>query len=102
MMPQDETRRYPLMSTIGGMCYSIYLTHRTTILVLEVLLVRLHLPFAVWLGVSLFVVTPVAMAVGAVYFVLIERPCMDPGWPGKLVGWFSGSQASVEEIERKA
>jgi peptidoglycan/LPS O-acetylase OafA/YrhL len=23
------------------------------------------------------------------YFVLIERPCMDPNWPRKLVAWFS-------------
>jgi peptidoglycan/LPS O-acetylase OafA/YrhL len=93
--------RYPLVSTIGGMCYSIYLTHRTTILVLEVLLVRFRLSFGAWLVVSLFAVTPVAIAVGAVYFLLIERPCMDPDWPRKLGAWFrSGRQ--VEEIERKA
>jgi peptidoglycan/LPS O-acetylase OafA/YrhL len=93
--------RYPLVSTIGGMCYSIYLTHRTTILVLEILLVRFHLPFVPWLVVSLLVVTPAAMAVGAVYFLLIERPCMDPNWPRKLATWFrSGRQ--VEEIEREA
>jgi peptidoglycan/LPS O-acetylase OafA/YrhL len=95
--------RFPLVSTIGGMCYSIYLTHRTTILVLQVLLVRFHLPFVVWLGISLFAVTPAAIAVGAVYFLLIERPCMDPGWPRKVVLWFrSGPQVAVEEIERKA
>ncbi len=35
----------PVISTIGGMCYSIYLTHRTTILVFQVLLARFHLHF---------------------------------------------------------
>jgi peptidoglycan/LPS O-acetylase OafA/YrhL len=95
--------RLPLICTIGGMCYSIYLTHRTIILILQVLLVRFHLPFAVGLGISLFAITPVAIAVGAVYFLLIERPCMDPGWPRKLAMWFrSGRRLDVEEIERKA
>jgi peptidoglycan/LPS O-acetylase OafA/YrhL len=26
------------------------------------------------------------------YFVLIERPCMDPNWPRKLMARFSGIQ----------
>jgi peptidoglycan/LPS O-acetylase OafA/YrhL len=93
--------RYPVVSTIGGMCYSIYLTHRTTVLVLQVLLVRFHLSFAVWLAVSLLAITPVAIAVGAVYFLFIERPCMDPAWPRKLMMWFR-SDRQVEEMEHEA
>jgi peptidoglycan/LPS O-acetylase OafA/YrhL len=27
---------------------------------------------------------PFVFLVGAVYFVLIERPCMDPQWPQKM------------------
>jgi peptidoglycan/LPS O-acetylase OafA/YrhL len=77
--------RNPVINTIGGMCYSIYLTHRTTILLLQLLLVRLHLKFAFWLTLSLLLVAPVSIAVGAVYFLLIERPCMDPHWPGKFI-----------------
>lgn len=77
--------RNPAINTIGGMCYSIYLTHRTTILVIQLLLVRLHLGFLFWLALSLLVVAPLSVAVGAVYFLLIERPCMDPCWPNKLI-----------------
>ncbi len=80
--------RNPVISTIGGMCYSIYLTHRTTILIFQVLLVPLHLPFWTWLAVSLILVAPASIAVGAVYFLLIERPCMDPRWPQKLLARF--------------
>jgi peptidoglycan/LPS O-acetylase OafA/YrhL len=77
--------RNPVISTIGGMCYSIYLTHRTTILALQFLLVRFHLNFEVWLAISLTLVASASIAVGAIYFLLIERPCMDPRWPRKLL-----------------
>ena len=80
--------RLPIVSTVGGMCYSIYLTHRTTIFVLQLLLSRLHLPFRTWLAVSLLLVAPASIAVGAIYFLLIERPCMDPRWPLKLIARF--------------
>jgi peptidoglycan/LPS O-acetylase OafA/YrhL len=80
--------RDPVISTIGGMCYSIYLTHRTTILVLQLVLVRLHMRFLSWLALSLLVVAPLSVVVGALYFLLIERPCMDPRWPNKLISQF--------------
>lgn len=76
--------RHPLVTTIGGMCYSIYLTHRTTLLVLQLLLVRFHWPFPLWLAVSLLLGLPTSIAVGAAYFLLIEKSCMDPQWPQKL------------------
>ena len=87
--------RNPAITTVGGMCYSIYLTHRTTVFVLQAMLVRFHLHFWTWLAVSLVVVAAASIAVGAVYFLLIERPCMDPRWPQKLMAWFrSGPRSS--------
>ncbi len=87
--------RNPVVSTIGGMCYSIYLTHRTTVFILQAILARFHLHFWTWLAASLFVVAPASIAVGAVYFRLIERPCMDPRWPQKLIARFrSGPRSS--------
>jgi peptidoglycan/LPS O-acetylase OafA/YrhL len=80
--------RNPVVSTIGGMCYSIYLTHRTTIFMLEALLPHSHLSRWTWLVVSLILIAPASIAVGAVYFLLIERPCMDPRWPQKLIAHF--------------
>jgi peptidoglycan/LPS O-acetylase OafA/YrhL len=89
--------RSPVINTIGGMCYSIYLTHRTTILVIQLLLARLHLGFLFWLALSLLVVAPLSVAVGAVYFLLIERPCMDPRWPNKLIALFrSGAPSRLQ------
>jgi peptidoglycan/LPS O-acetylase OafA/YrhL len=86
--------RDPVISTIGGMCYSIYLTHRTTILVLQLLLARFHLHFLIWLAISLILVAPASIVVGAVYFRLIERPCMDPRWPRKLIAHFRSGPRS--------
>jgi peptidoglycan/LPS O-acetylase OafA/YrhL len=91
--------RNPVINTIGGMCYSIYLTHRTTILVIQLLLARLHLGFLFWLALSLLVVAPLSVAVGAVYFLLIERPCMDPRWPNKLIALFrSGAPGRLQAV----
>jgi peptidoglycan/LPS O-acetylase OafA/YrhL len=33
------------------------------------------------------VVVPVVLLVGTVFFVLVEKPCMDPTWPKTLTGW---------------
>lgn len=77
--------RNRLISTTGGMCYSIYLTHRTTILACQLLLVRFHLGYLMWVAVSLLLIAPAAIVVGAVYFLLIEKPCMNPRWPQQLI-----------------
>ena len=79
---------HPLISTIGGMCYSIYLTHRTTIWLLDAFFGRFHLRFRAMLSASLLLGIPASIVVGAIYFRLIERPCMDPKWPQRLTGYF--------------
>jgi peptidoglycan/LPS O-acetylase OafA/YrhL len=91
--------RNPFVTTIGGMCYSIYLTHRTAILMLQLLLVRFHLHFFSWLVISLFLVAPAAIAVGAIYFRLIERPCMNPRWPQELIERFSPRTNTSPELD---
>jgi hypothetical protein len=30
---------------------------------------------------------PIILLVSAAFFVLVERPCMDPRWPTKLANW---------------
>jgi peptidoglycan/LPS O-acetylase OafA/YrhL len=74
------------IATIGGMCYSIYLTHYPIVMGLgRVLRPVADLPLAVSLSLVLAVVVPLVLVVGGVFFLLIERPCMDPAWPAKAL-----------------
>ena len=75
------------VAIIGGMCYSIYLTHLAVISMAGRATIRLarsgsfRLDFliqgALLLGPVLFV--------GAIFFVLLERPCMKRDWPSSLM-----------------
>ena len=75
---------------IGGMCYSIYLIHaRIITLVLRYGFDRLELS-GIFLvdGIILFLTSfPVIVALSAIFFLLIEKPCMNPNWPKDLISW---------------
>ena len=76
----------PWIATIGGMCYSIYLLHFPLISFVG----HNTLPLGqrsgpmVHLLVQMLLVLPAVLVVSSVYFLLIERPCMDRNWPQKL------------------
>lgn len=75
------------ISIVGGMCYSIYLTHNSVFSGVHALLVRapflLAHPMA--FNTAMFAsALGAALVTGTIFFVLIERPCMDPAWPSKL------------------
>lgn len=74
---------------IGGMCYSIYLLHYPIISVGSRLFAKLcpgahYLPA---LGVMILIWLPLVLVIAAVFFMLIERPCMDHAWPRKFPLW---------------
>jgi peptidoglycan/LPS O-acetylase OafA/YrhL len=73
------------ITTIGGMCYSIYLTHFVVMLTVGRALagVRTMSPELDLLVFGVLLVVPV-MAVAVPLFVLVERPCMDPAWASRL------------------
>jgi peptidoglycan/LPS O-acetylase OafA/YrhL len=77
----------PWVAVVGGMCYSIYLFHFVFIAALFKGTRHLILARADFVGNLLIqlVVTgiPVLVLCG-LFFVLVERPCMDPDWPSKL------------------
>lgn len=76
----------PWLVTIGGMCYTIYLLHQPIIQQLGAVLgPRLGalgpLPsLALWVGIF----APVVLVVSALFFALVEQPCMNPQWPALL------------------
>jgi peptidoglycan/LPS O-acetylase OafA/YrhL len=74
---------HPITSTIGGMCYSIYLFHNQ--LIYGFALVTRHvLPgssYGLRLVTQFLLIAPPVLLVTATYFRFVERPCMRPDWP---------------------
>jgi peptidoglycan/LPS O-acetylase OafA/YrhL len=73
------------LTAIGGMCYSIYLLHYNIIPVIGNYTIRFSpfhsYPLAfVWHSVILI---PIILFFSTIFYVLIERPCMDKDWPSK-------------------
>ena len=88
------------VAVIGGMCYSIYLLHMIFFAAIFKLTRRLVVP--AWstpanLAVQLFVMVLPTLVLCALFFVLIERPCMDPDWPSRF--WHALTGRPGQEAE---
>lgn len=74
----------PWVAVTGGMCYSIYLIHYPVMSFLAGKISSADKPlFTNFLTLGVIAV-PIVLAVGTVFYLLLERPCMDPTWPQKL------------------
>jgi peptidoglycan/LPS O-acetylase OafA/YrhL len=82
----------PVIATIGGMCYTIYLLHFPLISIIgrHTLPLGSGQPQWVHLLVQTAIIVPPVLVVCLVYFSLIERPCMERDWPQRLVAWLRG------------
>ena len=73
----------PVITTIGGMCYSIYLLHNQ--LIYGFALLTKHVlstsSYSIRLLTQFLLIGPAVLLVAAAYFVFIERPCMAQDWP---------------------
>jgi len=74
---------------VGGMCYTLYLFHLAIIAGLARFTRHLVLTdrFDVNVAVQLTILGPVVLVLSAIFFVLVERPCMRPDWPRQLADW---------------
>jgi peptidoglycan/LPS O-acetylase OafA/YrhL len=84
------------VAVIGGMCYSIYLLHNLIIAVLFKATRHAIVPGAVFFVnylIQLLLTALPAVAICAVFYLLIERPCMDPKWPSKLWHTLTGRRS---------
>ena len=91
--------RLQLVSLIGGMCYSIYLTHNLAIAGARSLLHRLVLSAVtpVWEKtlVTYVIAAMMALVLGFLLYITVERPCMDKAWPTKLLVWLRSGRSSA-------
>ncbi|HEX5179673.1 MAG TPA: acyltransferase [Gemmatimonadaceae bacterium] len=78
--------RNPWVTTIGGMCYTIYLLHYPIISAIGRRTIRIAANdgFALHLLVQAAIVLPLLLFVSIVFFVAIERPCMQKDWPQRF------------------
>lgn len=74
------------VSVIGGMCYSLYLVHLAVISGMMRFLVnhQFSQSYGGQLLVYILVCIPVVLLSGAIFFLVIEKPCMNPNWPNHL------------------
>ena len=75
------------VTTIGGMCYSIYLLHYPIISAIarHTVTIGSARAYPVHLLVQSVLLVSSSVLISALYFMLIERPCMDKDWPRRLV-----------------
>lgn len=76
----------PWITAIGGMCYSMYLIHYEVISLIGRFSMRLATGWAYWfdLLVQLTIVGSCVVVVTALYYVILEKPCMRRDWPQRL------------------
>lgn len=81
----------PVVSTIGGMCYTIYLLHYFGISAIGRFTRGLLVSHYYWFNLllQLAIITPVLLVASTIYFVLIEQPCMRRDWPQRLYAFLT-------------
>jgi peptidoglycan/LPS O-acetylase OafA/YrhL len=82
-----RTLQQPLITNVGGMCYTIYLIHLPCIELLVKMTThfRVALPYGAYLLLQTLIVLPVVLFIACICFVLVERPCMNKNWPADLL-----------------
>jgi peptidoglycan/LPS O-acetylase OafA/YrhL len=79
--------RRPLVTVLGGACYSIYLVHFLVIgfafHATRHIAVTASPTTYYFIQASLLI--PISVICGMIYYALIEQPCMYPDWPQRLL-----------------
>ena len=87
--------RLSWVSVIGGMCYSLYLTHNLALTAAATLLNRAlashHAGYTETVGLAYLLSLPFTLAAGLALYIAVERPCMDKRWPQKLMQRLRGA-----------
>ncbi len=79
-----------IIFVIGGMCYTIYLLHYPLFHFFGKLTAHFN-PFQYYyhnLLVQILFLFPLIFVVCSIYFILIEKPCMNRNWPQSLITFF--------------
>lgn len=71
---------------IGGMCYSIYLLHYALLFILVKYTSKISLGLNYWvdLVIQFLILFPIVIFISAIFYLIIEKPCMDKNWFSKM------------------
>ena len=77
------------ITNVGGMCYTIYLIHFAIISFIGNPLLSIQFSSNPILNIGLYsvIILSSILLVSVVFFMLIERPCMEKNWPTKLINY---------------
>ena len=87
---------WPWLTTIGGMCYTIYMYH--WLMISGIVRVTGHLrTHILWLDLLMqfLLMSVIITVVCSVLFTLFERPFMQRDWPQKLRAWVTRGKAEI-------
>jgi peptidoglycan/LPS O-acetylase OafA/YrhL len=89
----------PLLTTIGGMCYTIYLLHNTVLAAVGRYTWSLGegKSFNTQLLIQHAVMIPPILVVSAVFFLLVEKPFMRADWLQRLKGRWGKPLPAAQE-----
>jgi peptidoglycan/LPS O-acetylase OafA/YrhL len=98
---------HPILITIGGMCYTIYLLHNYAIAALGGMTERIILSdvFLFRLCTQLVLMIPPVLLISGLYFRLIEKPCMQlrvPQWVWSGAAAAQSRTAAHREVQLQA
>lgn len=77
----------PIIYLIGGMCYSIYLLHYAlfSFIIPHTIQWTPHMGYWPDLLLQILIVFPITLALCGLFFILVEKPCMNKDWPQQLM-----------------
>jgi peptidoglycan/LPS O-acetylase OafA/YrhL len=80
----------PWVFIIGGMCYSIYLLHYAFFhfFIKFTSKIQSGMGYGVDYLLQIFIAVPVMLFVTTLFYLWVERPCMDKDWPKRLKSKF--------------
>ena len=75
-----------IITNIGGMCYSIYLLHFVIISFIGNPLLQVRFSENLIINSSIYsiILLVAILIISTLFYLIIERPCMDKNWPTKL------------------
>jgi len=96
--------RNPVLITVGGMCYTIYLFHFQLITPVLRISRNVHIgnTLDAYFVLQFVIYALVLLPVSCAYFAGIERPCMIKDWPQRLIARFRWRASERSEARAAA